>query len=381
MGRGFQQKVSKRDYYEVLGISQDASEEEIKKAYRKLARKYHPDVNPGDKTAEEKFKEVTEAYEVLSDPQTRARYDQFGHAGTQNGGFGQGGFGASGFEDIFDMFFGGGFGGTSARRGPQRGADLRIDLEITLEEAAFGVEKQIELPKLQTCLECEGTGSAPGTYPSNCKVCKGTGQIKTTQKTMLGHFQTIKTCHNCNGTGKVIETPCDACYGQGKVRRNKKIEINIPPGVDTGTRLRVAGEGEPGDNGGPTGDLFVYITVKPHKIFERHGDDIWIEYPISVIQAMLGDEVKIPTLDGKVKLKIPEGTQPGTSFKLKGKGITRLRGYGRGDQHVKIRVSIPTNLTEKQKALVKELSSTLTSRNDSNQEKGFFKKVKDAFMG
>ncbi len=375
--------MSKRDYYEVLGLSRNASEEEIKKAYRKMARQYHPDVNSGDSEAEAKFKEVSEAYEVLKDSQTRARYDQFGHAGTQNGGFGGGaGFnGAGGFEDIFDMFFGGGFGGQGARRGPQKGADLRLDMEITLEEAAFGVEKEIELPKLQTCSECEGTGSAAGTFPSSCKVCKGTGQVKTTQKTVLGHFQTIKTCHNCHGTGKVVETPCDACYGQGRVKQKKKIGITIPAGIDTGSRLRVTGEGEPGSGGGPEGDLYVYLTVKPHKLFERHGDDIWCNYPLSMVQAMLGDEVKIPTLDGDIKLKIPEGTQTGTSFRLKGKGVQKLRGYGRGDQHVRVKVSVPTNLNEKQKELIKEFAKTLTNKNDAGKGKGFFEKVKDAFMG
>lgn len=374
--------MSKRDYYEVLGLSRNASEDEIKKAYRRLARQYHPDVNPGNTEAEARFKEISEAYEVLKDPQTRARYDQFGHAGVQNGGYGGNGFGGfGGFEDIFDMFFGGGFGGQGTRRGPQKGADLRLDLEITLEEAAFGAEKEIELPKLQTCSECDGTGSAPGTFPSSCKVCKGSGQVRTTQKTVLGHFQTIKTCHNCHGTGKVIETPCDSCYGQGRVKKKKKIAITIPAGIDTGARLRVAGEGEPGTNGGPEGDLYVYINVKPHKIFERHGDDILCDYSISVIQAMLGDEVKVPTLDGDVKLKIPEGTQSGTSFRLKGKGVQRLRGYGRGDQHVKVKVSIPTNLNEKQKDLIRQFAKTLTSKNDVEKEKGFFEKVKNAFMG
>ena len=376
--------MSKKDYYEVLGLSRNASEDEIKKAYRKLAREYHPDVNPGNNEAEAKFKEVSEAYEILKDTQTRARYDQFGHAGTQNGGFGgAGGFGGpgGGFEDIFDMFFGGGFGGQRSRRGPQRGADLRLDLEITLEEAAFGAEKEIELPKLQTCSECEGTGAAPGTFPSNCKVCQGSGQIKTTQKTVLGHFQTVKACHNCRGTGKVVETPCDGCYGQGRVKTNKKIAITIPAGIDTGARLRVASEGDPGISGGPEGDLYVFISIRPHEVFERNGDDIWCDYSISVVQAILGDEVKVPTLDGDVKFNIPEGTQSGTSFRLKGRGIGRLRGYGRGDQHVRVNVAVPTNLNERQKDLIKQFASTLTSKNDAVKEKGFFERVKDAFRG
>lgn len=374
--------MSKRDYYEVLGVSKGASEDEIKKAYRKLARKYHPDINPNNEEAEGKFKEATEAYEVLSNSQTRANYDQFGHAGTQQGfdGFGGGGFSGGGFEDIFEMFFGGGFGG-GTRRGPQRGSDLRYDLEITLEEAAFGVDKQVELPKLQKCPDCEGTGAASGTYPTNCKVCKGTGQVKTTQRTVLGQFQTVKTCHNCHGKGQVVETPCDNCYGQGQVKQNKKIEINIPPGVDSGMKLRVAGEGEPGANGGPEGDLYVYIHVKPHKLFERRGDDILSDYQITMVQAMLGDEIRIPTLDGEVKFKIPEGTQSETSFRLKGKGINRLRGHGRGDQHVRVKVSIPTNLSEKQKELIREFEKTLTNKNESGKGKRFFDKVKDAFMG
>jgi 16S rRNA (cytosine967-C5)-methyltransferase len=260
-------------------------------------------------------------------------------------------------------------------------ADLRMDLEITLKDAAFGTEKQIELPQLQTCTECGGSGAAPGTHPSTCKVCGGTGQVKSTQKTVLGHFQTIKTCRNCHGTGKIVETPCDTCYGQGKVRRNKKIKIDIPAGVDNGARLRVANEGEPGANGGPKGDLYVYLTIKPHNVFERDGDDILCEVPISVTQAMLGSELRVPTLDGTVKINIPEGTQPGASFRLKGKGINRLRGYGRGDQHVRVKVSIPTNLNEKQKETIRQFSSTLTSKNDASKGKGFFGKMKDAFMG
>ncbi len=376
--------MSKRDYYEVLGIERNASEEEIKKVYRKLARRYHPDVNPGDTSAEKQFKEVSEAYEVLKDPQARAQYDRFGHAGAQQQGFGQGqaGYGANqaGFEDIFDMFFGGGFGGASARRGPQRGADLRFDLEITLEDAAFGLEKHVELSKLQTCTECDGTGAAPGTHPITCKTCGGSGQVKSIQRTFLGSMQTVKTCQNCQGTGKIIEAPCDTCYGQGKVKRKKKIKIDIPAGVDSGSRLRVAGEGEPGNNGGPSGDLYVYLTVKKHKLFERQGDDVLCDITVPIVDVILGAEIKVPTLDGDVKINIPEGTQTDTSFRLKGKGINRLRGYGRGDQFVKVKVSIPTNLNDEQKNLLKQFTETLTSKNRAYKDKGFFKKVKDAFM-
>ena len=368
--------MSKRDYYEILGLSRSASEEDIKKAYRKLARECHPDVNPGNSEAEAKFKEASEAYEVLKDSQTRARYDQLGHAGTQSGGFGGGtrGFGSR-YEDIFDMFFGGGKGG------PRRGSDLGIELGITLEESAFGAKKEIELPKLQTCSNCEGTGAAPGTFPSSCRACNGSGQIRVTQRTMFGHVQTIMACNNCQGTGKVIDTPCDNCYGHGRVKQQKKIMVTVPAGTDTGAKLKISGEGEAGTNGGPDGDLYVYINVKPHEIFERRGDDIWCDYSISLVQAMLGDEVQVPTLSGDVKLKIPEGTQSGTSFRLKGKGTEKLRGYGRGDQHVRVKVSIPTNLNEKQKEIIRQFADTLTDKNDAGKEKGFFEKVKSAFMG
>lgn len=375
--------MSKRDYYEVLGVSRDASQEEIKKAYRKLARKYHPDVNPGNKEAEEKFKEVKEAYDVLGDPDKRASYDQFGHAGTEAGGFGGFGHGTDfgGFDDIFDMFFGGGFGGGKRPRGPQRGADLRLDLTITFEEAAFGAEKKIEVPRMEACPTCHGSGAEPGTHPATCKVCHGTGQIRVTQNTPFGRFQSIKTCHHCHGEGQVITSPCHECHGEGKVRRNKKINIDIPAGVETGSRLRVSGEGEAGSRGGPPGDLYVYINVKPHEILERNGYDVMSRVSINIVQAALGDEMLIPTLDGKVKIKIPEGTQSGMSLRLKGKGIPRLRGYGRGDHIVKIEVVTPTNLNEKQKEILREFGKTIGKHNHEVKEKGFFEKMKDAFMG
>ncbi len=377
--------MSKRDYYEVLGVSKDADPSEIKKAYRRLARKYHPDVNPGDKEAEQKFKEVKEAYEVLGDADKRARYDQFGHAGTDDNGFGGFGGGAgdfSGFGDIFDMFFGGGFGGTQARRnGPRQGADLKTQVEITFEEAAFGVEKEILVSRLETCPECGGSGAEPGTHPDTCPVCKGSGQIRVGQKTPFGMFQTVKTCHNCHGEGKVIKTPCKECHGQGRVRRQRKIKVKVPAGVDTGSRLRVAAAGESGVNGGPPGDLYVFLRVKPHKHFTREGNDVIYEQPITFAQAALGCDLQVPTLDGKVSLKIPEGTQTGTSFRLKGKGFPRLQGYGRGDQHVKVRVITPAHLTDSQKELLRKFDGTCTKRNHQAREKGFFEKMKDAFMG
>lgn len=378
--------MPKRDYYEVLGVGRNADDTEIKKSYRKLARQYHPDLNPGNKEAEEKLKEINEAYEVLSDPDKRQRYDQFGHAGTANGAggfgdfgdFGAGGFG--GFGDIFDMFFGG-MGGAQ-RRGPQRGADLRMDLDISFEEAAFGMETEVEVPRQETCPDCHGSGAAPGTHPSTCNVCKGTGQVRVAQKTPLGHFQTVHTCSHCHGTGQVITSPCPECRGRGKVHRVRKIQIKVPAGVDTGSRLRVSGEGEAGSLGGPAGDLYVDIHIKPHPFFQRRDYDVLCEVPISFVQAAIGDEIQVPTLDGHIKLKVPEGTQTGTSFRLRGKGITKLKGYGRGDQHVKIRVVTPTNLSEKQKELLREFARIQGKEQDQYaKDKGFFEKMKDAFMG
>lgn len=381
--------MAKRDYYEVLGVEKNASEADIKKAYRKLARQYHPDVNPGDKEAEAKFKEATEAYEVLSDPEKKARYDQFGHAGFDPNGFGGAGFGGQdfgGFGDIFDMFFGGGFGGQT-RKGPRKGADLRFDLTIEFEEAAFGAEKTISLPRWEACNSCHGSGAKKGTHAETCSRCRGTGQVAHTQRTPLGQFQTIRTCPECHGEGKVIKHPCPQCSGKGKVKKIKQVQIKIPAGVDTGSRLRMAGEGEAGELGGPPGDLYIYINVKPHKYFERHGDDIYYEFPINFVQAALGAEVEIPTIEGKVKFKIPEGVQTDTIFRLKGKGIKNIQGYGKGDQHVKIKVVTPRGLTPEQKELLRKLGNSFgveqnkIDETGENKDKSFFERVKDAFKG
>lgn len=375
--------MSKRDYYEVLEVEKNASEAELKKAFRRLARQYHPDVNPGDKEAEAKFKEINEAYEVLSDPQKKAQYDQFGHAAFGNGA-GEGGFGGfgqdfGGFGDIFDMFFGGG-GGGQRRRGPTKGADLKYNLEMSFEEAVFGLEKDISVHKTESCEKCHGTGAAPGTSAIKCAKCQGTGQLQFTQSTPFGRFVQSTVCDACRGSGEIIEEPCSTCGGRGVVRKSVKIHIKVPGGVDTGSRLRVTGEGEPGERGGPPGDLYVFIRVRPHKIFKREGNDIITEVKISFPRAALGDEIEVPAIDGKVKLKIPEGTQSGTFFRLKGKGVPDVHGYGKGDQHVKVIIETPAKLTEEQKRLLQEFAKTF-GENPIGVEKGFFEKVKDAFIG
>lgn len=382
--------MSKRDYYEVLGVSRDASQEEIKKAYRKLARKYHPDANPDDPSAVEKMKEINEAYEVLGNPEKRAKYDQFGHMGEQAQGFGGfgnfgGDFGGFGdFGSIFDMFFGQGASQGGRPTGPERGADLRYDLEIDLEDAAFGVEKELRLNRLDTCDTCGGTGARPGTAPKTCPNCHGTGQVRHTQQTPFGTFTRVGTCPRCRGEGAVIEDPCPSCHGEGKVRKLRTISLKVPAGVDSGSRLRVAGEGEAGRRGGPPGDLYVYVHVRPHKLFKRVGNDVHIEIPIGFAQAALGSEVEVPLLGGKTaKVKIPAGTQTGTAFALNGKGMPNLKGYGRGDQIVTVKVVTPTRLSEKQKELLRQLAETEGEYVLEHSEDGGlgtqFQKVKDAF--
>lgn len=376
--------MAKRDYYEVLGISRNASAEEIKKAFRRLARQYHPDANQNIENAEEKFKELGEAYEVLSDPEKRAQYDRFGHSAFNGQGFsGFGGFGGfgdfGGLGEIFEMFFGSSGRG---RPGPEKGADIRADLEITLKEAAYGLEREIRIPRAEVCSTCGGSGAAAGTKPKTCPACDGTGQVQFAQSTPFGRIVQSRTCDRCHGRGQVIEKPCPTCRGAGQVRKTRGIKVKIPPGVDDGTRLRRAGEGEAGVRGGPPGDLYVYIHVKPHRLFRREGDDIISEIPVSFVQAALGDEISLPTLDGDATLKVPEGTQHGTVFRLKGKGIPHLHGHGVGDLLVSVKVVTPTRLTDKQKDLLREFSRLGGDQSQgSASEKSFFEKMKDAFMG
>jgi|Deesub1362A_J573_1020465.scaffolds.fasta_scaffold00252_6 molecular chaperone DnaJ len=345
-----------KDYYEILGISRDATEEEIKRAYRKLALKYHPDRNPGDKTAEERFKEINEAYACLSDPEKRANYDRFGTAEGVGADFGFGGFSdfASNFSDIFDDIFGDFFGGFTGRRRRRatKGQDLRYDLEITLEEAVFGTQKRLTIPRWETCHVCEGTGSMPGRGPVVCPTCKGAGHTRLQQ----GFFSISRTCGRCNGTGSIITDPCKECKGHGRVKKKRVVTLKVPPGVDTGIRLKVTGEGEAGSYGGPPGDLYVMITVKPHPFFKRKGNDLHCEVPISFVQAALGAEIEVPTIDGNAKITIPAGTPSGRVFHLKGKGVPRLGSYGRGDQYITVYIDVPKKLTPRQRELLKEFA-------------------------
>lgn len=355
--------ATKRDYYKILGVDRNANEQEIKRAYRRLARQYHPDVNPNNKGAEEKFKEISEAYAVLSDSQKRSQYDQFGHAGMKDIGFDfdsiwrSADFGLGGFGDIFDMFFGDREAGRrTGRRRAQRGADLRYDLEISLKDAASGKEVEIEVPREDACSLCRGSGVKPGTQPSICNTCRGTGEIRRTRQTIFGQFTNITTCENCGGEGKVITSPCPDCRGSGVVKKTHKISAKVPPGVDTGTRVRLSGEGEAGIKGGRPGDLYIYIYVQEDKTFRREGEDIYCEIDITFTQAALGTKVEVPTLDGKVELKIPPGTQSSTSFRLKGKGIPYLQGYGRGDEYVKANVKTPSHLNPREKEILLEFA-------------------------
>lgn len=378
--------MAKKDYYEVLGISKTADEKEIKAAFRKLAKQYHPDLNPDNKEAEAKFKEVNEAYEVLSDPDKKAKYDKFGHAAfDQSQGFGGAGagFGDFGdiFGDIFGDFFGGSFGGASRaqRTGPRAGADLKIKLDISFEDAAFGVKKDIKINRVENCHVCNGTGAKKGTDKKTCPTCHGTGSIKSVQRTPFGQFASTRTCTTCGGTGEVIEDPCTSCNGSGKEKKSRKLSINIPAGVDTGSVIPLRGEGNHGDRGGPAGDLYVYINVKEHEFFERDGYDVWCEINIPFTKAALGGSIEVPTIEGKVKYEVPDGTQPGTVFRLKNKGIKNLRGSGKGDQYVKIKIDVPKKLTEKQKSLLRQFEAEMGEKSEHSDKKGFFDKMKDAF--
>jgi len=354
----------KRDYYEVLGISRDASDEEIKRAFRQLAFKYHPDHNR-DEEAEEKFKEVNEAYEVLCDPDKRAAYDRFGHGGIE-GLWGQG-FDVGGFGDIFEAFFGGAT--TATRRGPQRGADLYYSITITFEEAALGCEKEISILRTENCSSCQGTGSKPGTQPKKCPSCNGSGQVRRVHQSLFGRFAHTATCEQCQGNGRIITDPCPQCQGTGREKYQRKITVNIPAGVDNGTYIHLKGEGEAGTRGGPSGTLYITLSVKEHEFFSRRSDDILYELPINFVQATLGTEVEVPTLNGKAKLKIPPGSQTGQVFRLKKQGVPHLHRNGRGDQLVTLFVATPQSLTKKQRQLLQELGDSLGPANMPKTEK------------
>jgi len=371
--------MSKRDLYEVLGVAKSADEKEIKKAYRRMAMKFHPDRNPDDKDAESKFKEVNEAYEVLSDSQKRQAYDQFGHAGIDGqSGFGGGGAGAGSFSDIFGDVFGDIFGGSAGGRGRssvQRGSDLKYNLELTLEEAVRGIEKNIRVPTLVNCNTCDGSGAKKGTSPVTCTTCGGSGQVRMQQ----GFFAVQQTCPACSGAGKIIKDPCTSCYGRGVKEETKTLNVKIPPGVDTGDRIRLSGEGEAGRHGGPAGDLYVEVHVKRHEIFERDGANLYCEVPISFAEAALGGELEVPTLDGRVKLKIPTETQTGKLFRLRGKGVKPVRGHSVGDLMCRVVVETPVHLTARQKELLTEFQESLEGKKHSPKSKGWFDGVKKFF--
>lgn len=377
--------MSKRDYYEILGVDKSADEGTLKKAYRKLAMKYHPDRNPDDKEAEQKFKELNEAYEVLSNKEKRNMYDQFGHAGVNGngqGGFGGGYSGFGGFEDIFgdifDMFGGGGFSSGRRRNRPQKGPDIKVQVNLTFEEAAFGVDKEIEVSRHEECQTCHGSGAKAGSGKRTCHKCGGSGEVRYTQRTPLGSFVNVRTCDACHGEGSIIEAPCEDCNGKGQIRRKKKINVKVPAGVDSSSVITLRGEGEPGIKGGPPGDLYIVVRMLPHRIFKRDGYDIICEIPITFVQAALGDEIVVPTLDGRVKYKIPEGTQSSTVFRLKSKGVHVLNGHGRGDQYVKVVVETPTKLNDEQKDILKQFAEVM-GEDVHEQRKSFFDKVKDVF--
>jgi len=385
--------AEKRDFYEVLGLQKGASDEEIKKAFRKLAKQYHPDLNPGDKEAEQKFKEVNEAYGVLSDPDKKAKYDRFGHAGVdpsygagQGGGFGGGFGGFGGFDgdidlgDIFGSFFGGGMGGRSSRRqnAPQKGADREARVTITFEESAFGCKKDVSFTRIEKCEDCNGSGAAKGTSPETCSQCHGSGTVTSQQRTPFGVFQSQTSCPTCGGKGKTIKTPCTSCNGQGFNRKSKKLTVTIPAGIDDGQNVVLSGQGDAGRNGGPNGDVYVEVSIKKHPIFEREDRNIYCDVPITFSEAVLGGTIDVPTLEGKVDYEIPEGTQTGTVFKLKGKGITEIRGSRRGDLVFRVVVEVPKNLNKQQKDLLKAFADSIGEKNNV-QKKSFFDKLSDLF--
>jgi len=380
--------VSKRDYYEILGVGRSAADPEIKSAYRKLAMKYHPDRNPGDKTAEERFKEAAEAYAVLADPEKRSMYDRFGHAGVTSAA-GAGGFDPSvftGFEDILgglgDIFgFGDIFGGGRRRSGPQRGADLRYDLEITFEEAAKGTETTVQIPRQETCDTCHGSGAAPGTSPTTCPQCRGQGQVRFQQ----GFFTVARTCPQCRGAGKIVAKPCQTCRGAGRITRDRKLTVKIPAGIATGQQLRLQGEGESGSLGGPSGNLYVVIQVQEHEFFRRDGNNLFCEIPVNYTTVALGGEIQVPTLDGQEPVKVPEGTQTGTTLRLRGKGMPDVNGRGRGDLFATVQVQTPKKLTREQRRVLEELAKTLPKEKfeprarEDEDERNLFDRVKDMF--
>ena len=382
--------ADKRDFYEVLGVDRNATDDEIKKAYRKKAKQYHPDLNPGDKEAEAKFKEANEAYEVLSDKDKRGRYDQFGHAGVDpnfgaGGGAGGWGTGAGGMDfdlgDIFGSFFGGGFGGGSRANpnAPRRGEDTQSTITISFEEAAKGCKKKIKVQRIETCPDCNGSGAKPGSSPTTCPDCNGRGQVNVTQRTPFGTIQSVKTCPKCGGKGKIVDDPCNKCRGGGRVRKNRELEINIPAGIDDRQVISVRGEGNRGINGGPAGDLHVTVFVRPHPDFERDGYNIWYDCHVNFVQATLGDTIMVPTLDGKVKFDLAAGTQPGAVISLKGRGIQYLNSRGKGDQYVRIVVEVPKNLTFQQREALKHFKTVMGYDDDKDKDdekKGFFGKKK-----
>lgn len=375
----------KADYYELLGLSKGASDDEIKKSYRKLARKYHPDVNK-EQGAEEKFKSITEAYETLSDPQKRAMYDQFGHAGPAGGGFEGGfdfsGFGGGGLGDIFEAFFGGGMGGRARRRGPERGSDLRLDLDISFRDAIFGAEKTVDIKHLETCSTCSGSGAKKGTQVSSCSTCKGQGQVQQVTRTPFGQFAQSAICPRCKGEGQTIDNPCGTCRGEGKRNAEKQLKVKIPPGVDTGARLRVTGEGDAGSRNGPPGDLFIVLHVLSDKQFKRRDTELYLSVPISYAQAALGAEIEVPTLEAPQKLSIPAGTQTGTVFNLRGHGVPHLvAAQRRGDLHVEVVVQVPTQLSPEETELLERLEELRTGKVEKRGHSGLLDGIKKAFGG